>query len=94
MRLVLVGGGNDLFELRFDFVGRLPLGESGAVRDAEDVRVDRNRRMSEGDVEHDVGGLAAHAGSATSFSKSSGTSPAYSSRRISESLTTFLALFR
>src|SRR5215831_20439581 len=32
--------------------------EPGAVRHAEDVRVDRDRRLAEGDVEHDVRGLA------------------------------------
>jgi hypothetical protein len=30
--------------------------------DAEDVRVHRHRRLAEGDVQHHVGGLAAHAG--------------------------------
>ncbi len=36
--------------------------EPGAVRHAEDVRVDCDRRLAEGDVHHDVRGLAANAG--------------------------------
>ena len=35
--------------------------EAGAVGDAEDVRVDRDHRLAEGGVEHDVGGLASDA---------------------------------
>ena len=35
--------------------------EAGAVADAEDVRVDRDGRLAEGDVEHDIRGLPADA---------------------------------
>ena len=49
-------------QLQFDRQRRLALGEPSAVADAEDVRVDRERLLPEGAVEHDVGGLAPDAG--------------------------------
>ena len=42
--------------------GVLPRRQAGAVADAEDVRVDRDRLRAERDVHHHVGGLAADAG--------------------------------
>ena len=48
-----------LFQLGLDLLGRLALGEAGAVADAEDVRVDREGFLPEGAIKHDVGGLAA-----------------------------------
>ena len=41
--------------------GFLPGARPVRLRDPEDVRVDRDGRLAEGDVEHDVGGLAADA---------------------------------
>ena len=41
--------------------GRLARGESRAIGDAEDVRVDGDRRCAEGRVQHHVGRLPAHA---------------------------------
>ena len=48
----------DLVELEFDREHVLAFGEASAVGDAEDMRVDRDRRLAERGVEHDVGGLA------------------------------------
>ncbi len=53
---------HDLLELGFDLIGVLARREAGAVADAEDVRVDRERLLAERGVEHDIGGLAADAG--------------------------------
>lgn len=61
MGVLKVGAGNHLEKLFFDFVGRFPFGESRAVGDAEDVGVDGERRMTEGDVEHHVRGFASDA---------------------------------
>ena len=36
--------------------------QTRAVADAEHMRVDRHGRLAEGDIEHDIGGLAADAG--------------------------------
>ena len=51
----------ELLQPRLDFVDVVARREVGAVRDAEDVRVDRDRRLAEGGVEHDVRRLAADA---------------------------------
>ena len=54
--------GHEFFKLgldRFDIVARC---EAGAVADAKDVRIDRERFLAEGGVEHHVGGLAADSG--------------------------------
>jgi hypothetical protein len=48
---------HDLFQLRFDIIDGLAGREAGAVANPEDVRVDRERFLTEGGVEHDVGGL-------------------------------------
>ena len=61
MRVPLEFGRARLLELQFDLERRLAGREPGAVADAEDVRVDRDRRLAERDVEHDVRGLAADA---------------------------------
>ena len=53
---------DDLFEFELDLERGLAGGEAGAVADAEDVGVDRERLLAERGVEHDIGGLAAHAG--------------------------------
>jgi hypothetical protein len=52
---------DDLHELRLDLEGILAGCQPGAVGDPEDVRVDRQRELAEGDVQHHVGGLAADA---------------------------------
>ena len=44
-----------------DLFRRLAGRQPEPVADAEDVRVDRHRRLAEGHVEHDIGGLAADA---------------------------------
>ena len=62
MRVAAEGLRDDLLELRFDLVDSLAGREAGAVADAEDVGVDRERLLAERGVEHDVGGLAADAG--------------------------------
>ena len=49
---------HNLQKLFFNFCGGLAFGKARAVADAEDVRVDRNGRLAEGDVENDVGGFA------------------------------------
>ena len=49
-------------QLQLDLERVLAGREPGAVADAEDVGVDRDGRLAEGDVEHHVGGLAADAG--------------------------------
>ena len=58
MRIVNEFRRSELHELALDFLRRLPGREPGAVGNAKDMRVDRNRRVAEGDVEHHVGGLA------------------------------------
>ena len=62
VRVDEVGRRNALEQLQLDLERVLARREAGAVRDAEDVRVDRHRGLAESDVEHDVGGLAADAG--------------------------------
>src|SRR6185503_17354362 len=51
-----------LIELHLDLEGCLAGRHAGPVTYAEDVGIDRNRGFAEGDVENDVGGLAADAG--------------------------------
>ena len=50
---------NDLHELVLDLARRLAGRDAEAVCDAKHMRVDRERRLAEGGVEHDIGGLAA-----------------------------------
>ena len=56
---------HDLHQPRLDLERVLAGRESRAVRDAEDVRVDGDRRLAERDVQHDVRGLAADARAAS-----------------------------
>ena len=51
-----------LEQAQLDLDRRRADGQSGAVGDAKDVRVDGQRRVAEGVVEDDVGGLAADPG--------------------------------
>ena len=62
MRIALVFGRRDPIERGLDRERRFAGGEAGAVGHAEDVRVDGDRRLAEGDVEHDVGGFASDPG--------------------------------
>ena len=56
-----VGLGDHLQQAQLDLERRLAGGQIEPVRHAEHVRVDGQGRLAEGDVEHDVGGLAADA---------------------------------
>jgi hypothetical protein len=48
---------HDFHQLRLDVKRRLADGQPGAITDAKNVGVDRNGRLAEGDVEHNVRGL-------------------------------------
>jgi hypothetical protein len=50
---------HDLLELQLNLEHVLARREAGAIADAEDVRVDRKRLLTEGRVEHDVRRLPA-----------------------------------
>ena len=54
--------GHESQQFLFHLQGRLARGDSGAVTEAEDVGIHRHRRLSEGGVEHHVGGLSSDAG--------------------------------
>lgn len=45
-----------------DLQGRLAGGEAGAVADPENVGIHRDGGLSEGGIEHHIGGLATDAG--------------------------------
>ena len=62
VRVDQVLGGHALHQLQLHRQRVLARRQAGAVADAEDVRVDRHRRLAERHIEHHVGGLAAHAG--------------------------------
>src|SRR3982751_887721 len=62
MRVTPEGLRHDLLQLRLDVVDGLARRQAGAVADAEDVRVDRERLLAKRGVEHDVCGLTAYAG--------------------------------
>src|SRR5215831_1922347 len=62
MSIALVFGRRDRLERGLDRQRRLPRGESGAIGHPENVRVDRDRRLAKGDVQHDIGGLATDPG--------------------------------
>ena len=69
--------------------------QPGAVADAEQMRVDGDGRLAEGDVEHDIGGLAADAGQRFRAPRgSAGTSEPNSAISLSASARTFFALLR
>ena len=50
--------GGPLYQPLFDFQRRLSRRQAGAVGNPEDMGVDGDGRLAEGDVEHHVGGLA------------------------------------
>ena len=52
----------DFFKLELDAQHILAFGEPGAIGDAEDMRVDRDARLAERRVKHDIGGLAPDSG--------------------------------
>src|SRR5829696_5708638 len=62
MRVALVFVRYHRVELFLDLKWCLAGGEPGAIADAENVRVDCNGRLAEGDVENDIGGLAPYTG--------------------------------
>ena len=75
-------GGTRSQQARFDLERRAARRQPGAVGDAEDVRVHRDRRLAEGDVQHHVGGLAADAGQRLAAPRAMrGTSPPCRSTR-------------
>ena len=47
-------------QFHLDFDGRFAGRQPGAIADAKDMRVDGDGRFAEGNIEHDVRGLAAH----------------------------------
>ena len=51
-----------LFEFQLDFQRSLAPSQTRPVSDAENVRIDRDSRLAERDIEDDVGGLAADSG--------------------------------
>jgi hypothetical protein len=62
VRVAAEGPGHNLLQLQLDLQRVLARCEPGAISDAEDVRVDRERLFSESRVQNDVGGLAPNAG--------------------------------
>ncbi len=53
---------NDFFESQFDFERRFAPRERNSVGDSEEMRVDGDRRRTEGIIHNDIGGLAADTG--------------------------------
>ena len=62
MRVAAERLGDNLLELRFDLVDILAGRQTRAIANAKDVRVDGERLLAEGGVEHDVRGLASDSG--------------------------------
>src|SRR5687768_697533 len=61
MRILQVLRRGELEQLELHFERVLARRNSRAIRNAENMRIDRHRRLAEGGVQHYVGGLAAHA---------------------------------
>jgi len=61
MRVMLESVRHDALEPVLDLERIFARREAGAVADPEDMGVDRDGVVAEGDVEHDIGGLAADA---------------------------------
>ena len=57
-----IGRGHPLQQFVFDFIGRLSRGQSGAVRQPEQMGVHRDGGLAKSNVQDHVGRLAAHAG--------------------------------
>ena len=62
MRVMLEAIGDRALEPLLYFVRIFSGRQAGAIRDAENMRIDGDRGLAEGDVEHHVGRLAADAG--------------------------------
>jgi len=62
VRVALVFRGGARLERHLDRKRCLAWSETGAVGDPKDMRVDRDRRLAEGHVQHHVRGLASNAG--------------------------------
>ncbi len=62
VRVLLVLRRHHLLQFGFDLKRGLAGGHPGAVADAENMRIDRNCRFAESNVEHDIRGFAANAG--------------------------------
>ena len=62
MRILEELRGHALQERMFHRQHRLARRQSGAIGDAEDMRIHRHRRLAEGGIHHHVRGLAADAG--------------------------------
>src|SRR5450759_704824 len=58
MGMALIVRRDDLLEPLFDLERRLAGRQAGAIADAKNVGIDRDGRLAEGDIEHDIGGLA------------------------------------
>src|SRR5687768_403763 len=61
MRILQVLRRGELEQLELHFERVLARRNSRAIRNAENMRVDRHRRLAEGRVQHHVGGLTAYA---------------------------------
>ena len=62
MGVELVASRNDTLEPGLDLERIAARGDAGPVAHAEDVGVDGNGGLAEGDVEDDIGGLPSHSG--------------------------------
>ena len=95
MRAVQILRRRDAHQLRLDFRRRLAVGQAGAVGDAEDVGVDRDRAFAEHFHQHHVGGLAPDARQRFQrFALARHFAVVLIDQRLAESAMTFLALLR
>lgn len=53
---------HDLLKPQFDRERRLARRERNAVRNAKEMGINRDRRLAESHVEHDIGGFSPNAG--------------------------------
>src|SRR6266403_366255 len=61
MRMAFVFRRYYAIELHLDLQWRLAGCDAGSIADTEDMGIDGNRRLTKGDIEHDICGLAADA---------------------------------
>ena len=94
MGVVLVALGHDCGSALARPERGLAGGQPGAVRHPEGMGVDGDGGLAEGDIEHDIGGLAADPGSVSSPSRVLGTLPPCSAISLRDSAIRFLALLR
>ena len=64
MGVLFEARGHHLLKLAFYVARRLAFGQTQALRNSEDMRVDCNRWLTKGYVQNHVGGLSADAGQA------------------------------